>query len=324
VSKEVSDQVKFYGSEKIAPLVRRLSIADYYEPSCSWSKIEAVLSLIRTIPNLDCIVFGSSHIGARIMHEIGQRQTLTSIEMNSCISSNAEPPRLHLQTVHLLRHRRSDADRSWPFTVQPELLESLHVDKTAFPMLSSLPNLRNLWVEPCGNRFTELVPVIECLNFLSRCSCPALETLVFSKRAYADGSPADVVGLALPALSRLQRYNGPSTFVPLFASGGSLLHATLHEYDYCDYPPEGVAGILQNLHALAPNLVSLSTQVPCLEEADFHAACLFPKLEELHFYSVLSEDEGYSMQARTSTLQLEQDLISGRFTCHTSRMSLPC
>jgi hypothetical protein len=273
----VSPLLAFYGSEHIAPLVREfgLSVCHYYpKPSA-----EVVLDLLHRFSNVQIVGLESLRVTQTIMQTIAQLPALVSITVHNCWYDNWEGPLLRLKNVSLFNDRPSDVEGKWPFTVQPELLESLHVDASTFPNFSSLPNLRTLNVD--GDQDT--TPIIRCLNFLTKCNCPSLDTLILPRTRFAHGELAGFDRSTLPTIPYLKVYHGPSVFIPLFAAGSSLHSVSLLDI----IRPEGFAlddsaDRLNKLHTLAPNLVALTITVVCPSEAIARAIPQFGALEELY------------------------------------------
>jgi hypothetical protein len=275
----VSPLLVFYGSEHIAPLVREfwLSVPTilYYPRPLS---VEVVLDLLHRFSNVQSVGFTSLRVTQTIVQTIAQLPALVSITAHNCLYDNWEGPLLRLKNVSLFNRHPSDVEGKWPFTVQPELLESLHVDASTFPNFSSLPNLRTLRVN--GENAT---PIIRCLDFLTKCNCPSLDTLILPRTRFAHGELAGFDRSTLPTIPYLKVYHGPSAFVPLFA-GSSLHRVSLSDPTRPDgHPPEDIADSLHKLHALAPNLVALAIDVVCPSEAIARAIPQFGALEELYF-----------------------------------------
>jgi hypothetical protein len=201
--------------------------------------------------------------------------------MDHCVYDNTEGPVLRVKHVSLFGVYSSDFEGNWPFTVQPELLESIHVDASTFPNFSSLPNLRILLVSG-GSEETD--PAIRCLEFLARCHCPSLDTLILPRGIFVDGELAAYERSTPPTIPRLKVYHGPGVLIPLFAAGRSLRRALLWDITWPgDSTPEDFADSLDKLHALAPNLVALTIDVICPSEAIARAVHRFCALEELCF-----------------------------------------
>jgi hypothetical protein len=280
----VGPLLAFYGSEHIAPLVREFWLTayrpldDFYyrkQPS-----IEVVLDLLHRCSNVQSVGFTSSHVTQPIMQTIAQLPALASINIDHCVYDNSEGPLLRLKNVSLFNDRPSDVEGKWPFTVQPELLESLHVDASTFPNFSSLPNLRTLHVNGDGKNAT---PVIRCLDFLTKCNCPSLDTLILPRCRIVHGELAAFHTSTLPTIPCLKVYHGPSVFISFFAAGSSLHSASLSDTTRpIDSPLEDFADRLDKLHTLAPNLVALTIDVICPSEAIARAIPQFGALEELY------------------------------------------
>jgi hypothetical protein len=267
----------FYGSEHIAPLVREFRLAAY-DGGLLQPSIEVVLDLLHRFSNVRSVGLTLSNVTPRMMETIAQLPALASVIMDSCTYHHSEEPLLRLKDVSLSRLYSSYEDGTWPFTVQPELLESLHVDGTTFPNFTSLPNLITLRILRTDSNPT--TPVIRCLKFLTQCHCPSLETLILPTRYYGlDGELATVDRSTLLMIPRLKVYHGPSSFIPLFATGGLLRHASLWESSQL-----GNADSLDILHALAPNLVKLTVNVVSRRRfvATAHAIRQFRDMEKLY------------------------------------------
>jgi hypothetical protein len=278
---DVGPLLAFYGSEHIAPLVRefRTAYADFYyrrKPS-----IEVMmLDLLHRLPNVQSVGFEGTDVTQPIMQTISQLPALASITMDNCVYDDLEGPLLRLKNVSLFVNYPSGVKSNWPFTVQPELLESLHVDSFTFPNFSSLPNLRTLHVHGDGKA---AAPVIRCLDFLTKCDCPSLDTLILPRCRFVHGELAAFDRSILPTIPCLKVYHGPSVLSPLLAAGSSLHSASLSGTTRPDDPtPEDTADSLDKLHALAPNLVVLTIDVVCPSEAIARAILQFRVLEELY------------------------------------------
>jgi hypothetical protein len=286
--------LKFYGSERIAPLVREFWLilhSDYrpVEPS-----IDAILALIRRLPRLGRIVFRLATLDARIMHALEQLPALTSICMKYCTSSTTDIPHLRVKKVELLD------SGPWPFTIDPDSLERLYIENCGPPAASHLPNLRTLSID------THDVPsVFCCLEFLVNCSCPSLKTLTLSSTNQEYELPANIYGL--PTIPSLRRFRGPIKLAPIFATGGSLLHVNLYEGGESFV----AADVLPKLHRLAPNLVTLTVDVPYVNEPVLRAAFSFLHLEELCIESTV--DEKMSFQACRRSLHLSARPLIGLY-----------
>jgi hypothetical protein len=257
--------LEFYGSEMIAPLVQEFCLDRYSYDSLIQPSIETILALLRRLPRLERITFRSSNFDARVMHELGQLPTLSSVSIRDCTAPATDIPHLRLKKVELLD------PGPWPFTVDPDLLESLSIVDGGFPAASCLPNLRTFSIYGYP-----VAPVVRCLDFLVHCPCPSLETLTFYQVRNADGSPADIN--QLPTIPFLKTYRGPIRFAPLFATAGSLLRVQL----WGSTRSRGsVVRRLRELRSLAPNIISLTTDVCVVEESVLRAALSFLHLEEL-------------------------------------------
>jgi Leucine-rich repeat (LRR) protein len=216
------------------------------------------------------------------MCEIDQLPALTTLSMHGCeiVDSAPEHPCLRLQTLRV-------REGSYPLRIQPELLESLYINQASFQVLSlsPLPNLRIFRVGKNSNRLRhEFLPVLDCLSFLADCSCPSLETLVLEGNRSLDAAAVNTS--ALPPLPSLKVYRGPAFFVPFFASGRSLLRASLWG---CRLFGDLVK-VLQELHALAPNLVALTIGGSSVEKPILRAVCLFANLEDLLLMTIAKEE----------------------------------
>jgi hypothetical protein len=269
--------LQFYESAKIAPLVRKFWLTDYRSIFPLRPSIERIFTLLRRLPDLECVGVETSDLDANVMGGIEQLPALTSIFIISCTGRNERLPCLPLRTVQL------HGIRAWPFTVQPELLESLHIVQGAFPEVSSLPALRTLRVD--GDAFAI---VVECLAFLMCCACPSLESLSLNQTPAWPGTNGgdlnDVHSLKMPPIPHLKTYYGPTTLVPLLATSGSLRHVTLWGAPWeVSSSLEHAAGTLHELHSLAPHIVTLTLDVAFLTESALDAACLFLRLERLLF-----------------------------------------
>jgi hypothetical protein len=281
---EMTELLQFYGSGKIAPLVRKVWLAHHSNHLPLQPSAEAVFSLLPKFPKLESIGFISSHIDARILRKFNELPALVSIFMESWTSFDLELPRLSLKAVQLLGGRQEDL-ASWPFTIQPDLLEFLHIDNTTFPDVSSLPNLRILRL---GYHFDDPVPL--CVNFLTRCLCPSLDTLIFCRDRYEVEGAVDVDSLPPHIIPRLSTYHGPTAHAHVFAASGFLRNATLWApTSGRPQSPEQVTSSLRRLHALAPNLVELTVDVAVLAESVIKAAFQFIHLEALRLNTTRRE-----------------------------------
>jgi hypothetical protein len=276
-----SPLLAFYGSEHIAPLVREFWLSAYTgryarrQPS-----VEVVLDLLHRFSNVQSVGLKSLRVTQTIMQTIAQLPALVSITMARCQYDDWEGPLLRLKDVSLFCDYPPDGEVKWPFTVQPELLESLHVDAFTFPNFSSLPNLRTLHVDGVDESATS---VIRCLDFLTKCNCPSLDTLILPKCRFVHGELATFDTSTLPTIPCLKVYHGPGVIIPPFAAGRSLRRAFLWDTTWPDdSTPEDFADSLHKLHALAPKLVALSIDVICPSEAIARAVHQFCALEELY------------------------------------------
>jgi hypothetical protein len=277
------------GIQEIAPVVREFSFTYIHTPGLQHSAIKSVFTLLRQFPVLQTIRFLWCSIDAFIVQEVEQLPALTTVYMYHCDSSSLHPTCLRIKTLQFHRsyELRPDDITSWPFTIQPELLQCLRISNADLPTISSLPNLRTFSAEITSN---EDFPtrLSDCLSFLKHCACPSLKTLVLKP----DGAVETIVvgKWDLPVFPNLEIYHGPNDFVTQFASGASFLHVT--SYGIQGESPEDRASILHQLHALAPNLVELAVDI-LLEGPILHAACLFPHLEYLclNLYSAMRPAE---------------------------------
>jgi hypothetical protein len=282
-SSTMDQLLEFYGSEMIAPLVREFRLDRFRDP-CPMD-IGVVLALLRRLPRLDRIVFFLSDLDACVMHTLEQLPALTSISLQLCSSSDTDIPHLQLKSVELL----GPPPRLFApcaFTIDPGLLECLSIGEGAFPATSCLPNLQTLFV---GSH--SVPPVVSCLDFLTHCSCPSLKTLDISSTNREYELPANIDGL--PTIPCLQQFRGPIRLAPFFATGGSLRHVRLSE----GKETFATVDVLHKLLALAPDLVTLTVDVPYANESVLRAALSFSHLEELCIRS--TSDEMISVKACT-------------------------
>jgi hypothetical protein len=293
-----SDQyLEFYGSEKIAPLVREFRLCKYSYKHLIEPGIEVVLALLRRLPGLESITFRSCNLDAQVMHALEQLPALASISMIFCSGPTTHIPHLRLKKVELVDIRR------WLFTPDPDSLECLSIGNCEPPAASCLPNLRTLSV----NTY-HWPSVFCCLDFLVKCSCPSLETLSLSSTVREYELPANIDGL--PTIPRLQNFAGPIRLAPIFATGRSLLHVILSE----ERGPFVTVDVLHELLLLAPNLVTLMVIVRYVKESVLRAAFSFLHLEELRLQS--TSDEKISVKACRRPGQPAHGLISDHFPCH--------
>jgi hypothetical protein len=270
LSPSAMDQLlEFYGSERIAPLVRECWLSKYSYEYPIVPGVEVVLALLRRLPRLESIAFRSSNLDARLMHALEQLPALSSISMRSCTRSTMYTPHLRLKRAEL-HHDGSWA--SWPFTIDPDLLECLSVGHCGPPAASCLPNLRTLSVYTTS--------VFGSLDFLVNCSYPSLKVLNLSSTHQEYELPANVYGFPC-----LQEFSGPIRLAPAFAAGGSLLHVHLSE----GKETVVIVDILHKLLPLAPNLVTLTVDVPYVTESVLRAALSFSHLEMLCLRSTSNE-----------------------------------
>jgi hypothetical protein len=300
----VNAWLEFYGSKQIAPLVRELWLGANVDHSLR-ADIEPILALFQRFDNIRNITFKSLRGIPCIMQTIARLPALTSIIMDGCVYDHSEEPLLRLGNVSLFGDHFSDVEGNWPFTIQPELLKSLHVDTTTFPNFSSLPNLRILRVN-CNRKAA--APVIQCLKFLARCHCPSLDTLIFHRGLFMDSELAvfDRSTVTLPKIPRLKIYHGPDSLVSLFIGDGSLGRASL----WTSGIPERMADNLNILHALAPNLVMLAIDVIWPSAAIACAIHQFRDLEELYLKTKTRVKVLESMQACRLTTNFVNALSS--------------
>jgi hypothetical protein len=306
-----SPSLAFYGSEHIAPLVREfwLSVStSRYHPR--QPSVGVVLDILPRFSNVRSVGFASLRVTQTIVQTIAQLPALMSVTVRNCSYDNWEGPLLRLKNVSLFHYRPSDVEGKWPFTVQPELLESLHVDAFTFPNFSSLPNLRTLHVNGDGGN---AIPIIRCLDFLTKCNCPSLDTLILSRCRFVHGELAAFDRSTLPTIPYLKVYHGPSALIPLFAAGSSLHRVSLSDFTRRDdYPPEDITDSLHKLHALAPNLVALTIDVVCPSEAIARAIPQFGALEELYLETKNTELEPMqACQVITSQFHAQWVFLTG-------------
>jgi hypothetical protein len=246
--------------QEIAPVVRNFRFTLIENPNSQRATIKFVFALLRQFPILRTLVFPLCSIDAFIMQEIEHLPALTTVSMQWCKTPSRRPPCLRLQRLHL-------DHTSPPFTIRPELLQHLHITDAKFPI---------------------------CLSFLKHCACPSLKTLLLTQSVGRTAEEVVVDEGDLPAFPNLEIYHGPHTLVTHFASGASLLRVTL----------QGTKGdllenILHQLHALAPNLVALKTEVLAIEESVLRAACLFLHLEDLHLNTTARAERMFTQASST-------------------------
>jgi hypothetical protein len=288
--------LEFYGSGMIAPLVREFQLDRYRVPSLL--DIGVVLALLRRLPRLDRIVFLLSDLDAYIMHTLEQLPALTSFSMQFCPSYNTGIPRLRLKSLELLGPPYR-LHSPCPFTIDPDILESLSIGEGAFPATSCLPNLRTLSV----SNHSSMPSIVSCLDFLMHCSCPSLKTLDISSNRMEYELPANIYGL--PKMPCLQQFRGPIRLAPFFATGGSLRDVRLSERTETFV----IIDVLHKLLPLAPNLVTLMVDVPYVEESILRAALSFSHLEELCLRS--TSNEKISVKACRRSPHLPASLLIG-------------
>jgi hypothetical protein len=266
------------GFQEIAPVVREFSFIDIRNAGLQHSAIKSVFALLRQFPILQTIRFLWCSIDAFIVQEIERLSALTAVYMHCCDASSLHPTCLRIKTLefHHPSQLHSDDIISWPFTVQPEILQCLRISSAELPVISSLPNLRTFYAE-ISDRRNNATQVSDCLSFLEHCACPSLKTLVLQCTTRA-AEELIVDERDLPIFPSLETYHGPIALVTHIASGASLLHVTLRGIR--GDSPEDRARILHQLHALAPNLVELTIDI-VPEKHILHAACLFSHLEDL-------------------------------------------
>jgi hypothetical protein len=256
--------LKFYGSEGIANFVREFGLIQYFYDRTLEPSMDAILALLCRLPRLEKIIFKLSSLDARVMHALEQLPALTSISVNDCACATTYIPHLRLKTVELLD------SAPWPFTIDPDSLECLSIEHCGPPAVSCLPNLRTLSID------TYDFPSVHCfVDFFMNCSCPSLEALRLSIADEEYELPADIDGL--PTIPYLRNFRGPIRLAPVVAIGGSLLQAVLYEGGGSFIAVD----VLHKLHSLAPNLVSLTVDIPYLNESVLRAAFSFLHLEVL-------------------------------------------
>jgi hypothetical protein len=115
-----------------------------------------------------------------------------------------------------------------------------------------------------------------------------------------------------PMMPQLKTYYGPCGFAHVFAAAASLRRASLWDTAPLDAPaPDYFADGLSKLHAVAPDLVSLTVDAICPSAAIARAISQFRALEVLH----LKIRDGTPRRTQGGGVALSQFMVDVRHFC---------